>query len=133
VDNALFSLGDAHAAQGDGEVCGVAIETAAHVTVNFTLHRSFMLAYPADDVAGAVVRRAQERGYHATTGIGPDHMEAARDAVRGMIGYLGRTRGLAPLEAYALCSVAADLKISEIVDAPNWVVSFFLPNNLCDA
>jgi acetamidase/formamidase len=133
VEDALFSLGDAHAAQGDGEVCGVAIETAAQVTVNFTLHRSFMLAYPAYDVAGAVVRRAQERGYHATTGIGPDLMEAARDAVRGMIAYLGRTRGLAPLEAYALCSVAADLKISEIVDAPNWVVSFFLPNNLFDA
>jgi len=59
-------------------------------------------------------------------------MEAARDAVRGMIAHLGRTRDLAPLEAYALCSVAGDLKISEIVDVPNWVVSFFLPNHIFD-
>ena len=132
VENALFSLGDAHAAQGDGEVCGVAIETAASVSVNFTLHRSFRLDYPAYDLSGALVRRGQERGYHATTGIGPDLMAAARDAVRGMIAHLGRTRDLAPLEAYALCSVAGDLKISEIVDAPNWVVSFFLPNSLFD-
>jgi len=130
VENALFSLGDAHAAQGDGEVCGVAIETAARVTVNFTLHRSFALASPSYDVAGALVGRVPERGYHATTGIGPDLMEAAREAVRGMIAHLGRTRDLSPLEAYALCSVAGDLKISEIVDAPNWVVSFFLPNHI---
>jgi len=130
VEGALFSLGDAHAAQGDGEVCGVAIETAARVTVSFTVRRDMTLAYPAYDVTGALVRDAPEHGYHATTGIGPDLMEAARDAVRGMIAHLGRTRDLAPLEAYALCSVAGDLKISEIVDTPNWVVSFFLPNNI---
>lgn len=130
VEGALFSLGDAHAAQGDGEVCGVAIETAAHVTVNFSLHRSFTLAYPAYDIAGPLVRGVPERGYFATTGVGPDLMEASRDAVRGMIAYLERTRRLAPLEAYALCSVAGDLKISEIVDAPNWVVSFVLPHSI---
>ena len=132
VEGALFSLGDAHAAQGDGEVCGVAIETAARVVVSFTLHRSYTLAYPSYDVAGSLVRGTPERGYHATTGVGPDLMEASRDAVRGMIAHLGRTRDLTPLEAYALCSVAGDLKISEIVDAPNWVVSFFLPNHLFD-
>jgi len=81
-------------------------------------------------MAGALVRDTPEHGYHATTGIGPDLMEAARDAVQGMIAHLGRTRELTPLEAYALCSVAGDLKISEIVDTPNWVVSFFLPNNI---
>jgi acetamidase/formamidase len=47
-----------------------------------------------------------------------------------MIAYLGRTRNLPPLEAYTLCSVVGDLKISEIVDAPNWVVSFVLPLNI---
>ena len=130
VENALFSLGDAHAAQGDGEVCGVAIETAASVTVRFALHRSFRLTQPAYELQGALVRGVEERGYYATTGIGPDLMEASREAVRGMIAYLGRTRSLTPLEAYALCSVAGDLKISEIVDAPNWVVSFVLPKNL---
>jgi acetamidase/formamidase len=133
VENALFSIGDAHLAQGDGEVCGVAIETAGSVTLNFTLHRSFQLEYPMLEVPGQLVRTSTERGYHATTGIGPDLMEAARAAVRGMIAHLGRARGLPPLEAYVLCSVAADLKISEIVDAPNWVVSFFLPNNIFDS
>jgi acetamidase/formamidase len=81
-------------------------------------------------VAGQLVRTGTEQGYHATTGIGPDLFEAARDAVRGMIAYLGRVRDLEPLEAYVLCSVAGDLKISEVVDAPNWVVSFLLPNSL---
>jgi len=130
MEDALFSLGDAHAAQGDGEVCGTAIETAASVTVNFSLHRDFTLAQPEYAFSGPVVRRGREHGYHATTGIGPDLMEASREAVRGMIAYLGRTHDLPPLEAYALCSVAGDLKISEIVDAPNWVVSFVLPLNI---
>jgi acetamidase/formamidase len=130
VEGALFSLGDAHGAQGDGEVCGVAIETAAQVTVNFTLHRTYALRQPAYAVPGKLVRHGEERGYFATTGVNPDLMEASRDAVRGMIDHLVRTRDLSPLEAYALCSVAGDLKISEIVDAPNWVVSFFLPNAL---
>ena len=65
--------------------------------------------------------------YYATDGVGPDLMTAARDAVRRMIEYLGRDHGLAPVDAYLLCSVACDLKISEIVDAPNWVVSAFMP------
>ena len=130
VEAALFSLGDAHAAQGDGEVCGTAIETAARVTLSVALHRSFQLDYPALDVAGALEPGGQENGYDATTGIGPDLMEAARDAVRGMIAHLGRTHELQPLDAYALCSVAADLKISEIVDKPNWVVSCFLPHHI---
>jgi acetamidase/formamidase len=130
VEGALFSIGDTHCAQGDGEVCGTAIETAGTVTLTFTLERSFKLDYPVLEVPGQLVRTSTERGYHATTGIGPDLFEASRDAVRGMIAHLGRTRDLPPVEAYALCSVAGDLKISEIVDAPNWVVSFFLPNGL---
>lgn len=130
VEGALFSLGDLHAAQGDGEICGTAIETAGEVTLSFTLHHGKELSFPAYEVAGPLVRTGEERGYHATTGIGPDLFEATRDAARGMIAYLGETRGLSELEAYALCSVAADLKISEVVDYPNWVVSYFLPNSL---
>ena len=68
-----------------------------------------------------------ERGYYATTGIGPDLMQAARDAVRDAIDYVGKEYRLAPDLAYALCSVAADLRISEVVDVPNWVVSAYLP------
>jgi acetamidase/formamidase len=130
VEHALFSLGDVHAAQGDGEVCGTAIETAGDVTLSFKVHHNKELTFPAYAVAGPLVRTSRETGYYATTGIGPDLFEATRDAVRGMITYLGETRGLSELEAYALCSVAADLKISEVVDYPNWVVSFFLPNSL---
>jgi acetamidase/formamidase len=62
VEGALFSLGDAHAAQGDGEVCGTAIETAARVTLSFALHRSFQLDDPALDVAGALEPGVQENG-----------------------------------------------------------------------
>ena len=65
--------------------------------------------------------------YYATDGVGPDLMTAARDAVRRMIDYLGREHGLNAIDAYLLCSVACDLKISEIVDAPNWIVSAYCP------
>jgi acetamidase/formamidase len=130
MEGALFSLGDVHAAQGDGEICGTAIETAGEVTLSFKVHHSKNLAFPSYSVAGRLVRTSEERGYHATTGIGPDLFEATRDAARGMIAYLGETHDLSPLEAYALCSVAADLKISEVVDYPNWVVSYFLPNSI---
>lgn len=130
VEGALFSLGDLHAAQGDGEICGTAIETAGEVTVSFKLHHGRRLRFPAYEVEGRLVRTSQERGYYATTGIGPDLFEATRDAARSMIAYLHETHSLSALEAYALCSVAADLKISEIVDYPNWVVSFLVPNSL---
>jgi len=62
-----------------------------------------------------------------TTGIDPDLMAAARAAVMGMIDLLGKVQGLSAVDAYLLCSVCADLRISEIVDQPNWVVSFYFP------
>jgi acetamidase/formamidase len=55
-------------------------------------------------------------------------MEAARSAVRAMIAHLVDHRGLSPENAYVLCSLAADLKITEVVDAPNWIVACFLPD-----
>ena len=67
------------------------------------------------------------KGYEATTGIGPDLMAGARAAVLGMIDLLSRRYNMAPVDAYMLCSVCADLRISEIVDVPNWVVSFYFP------
>jgi amidase len=54
-------------------------------------------------------------------------MEATRAAVRGMIDLLTKRHGMSALEAYMLCSVCADLRISEVVDVPNWVVSFYFP------
>jgi acetamidase/formamidase len=62
-----------------------------------------------------------------TTAHGPDLVAASQQSVRYMIDYLGRSHALTPQEAYVLCSACADLKISEIVDAPNWIVSCSFP------
>jgi acetamidase/formamidase len=130
VPGALFSCGDGHAAQGDGEVCITAIETEMTATLRFTLHKGRELPEFQFYSAGPLVPRTNTAGWYATTGHGPDLMEAARTAVRHMIDHLGREYGLGREEAYILCSVAVDLKLSEVVDAPNWVVSAFLPLSL---
>ena len=127
VAGALFSVGDTHAAQGDGEVCGTAIESPMSVALSFDLVKGANLAFPRYDTAGPVSRHFDEKGYHVTTGIGSDLMQGAKDAVSGMIDLLGTLHGLAAAEAYMLCSVCADLRISEIVDQPNWVVSLYFP------
>ncbi|BAS26385.1 acetamidase/formamidase family protein [Limnochorda pilosa] len=127
VPGALFSVGDTHAAQGDGEVCGTAVETAMRVRLRFGLERATAQRFPRFVLAGAPGPQVAEKGYQVTTGIGPDLMLAAKDAVRGMIDLLDREYHVEPPLAYVLCSVAADLKISEVVDAPNWVVSAYLP------
>ncbi|ESS05110.1 MAG: hypothetical protein A07HR67_00090 [uncultured archaeon A07HR67] len=67
---------------------------------------------------------------YATTGISDDLMEATRKATRHMIDHLAENRGLARGEAYILCSAAMDLKISEVVDAPNWTVSAYIPESI---
>jgi len=78
----------------------------------------------------AAMPAVDARGYYATTGHGPDLYAASQDAIRAMIDHLGREYRLDPQLAYALCSVAVDLKISEIVDAPNWLVSAYLPRGI---
>ena len=131
VDGALFGVGDTHAAQGDGEVCGTAIESPMSVTLRLSVRRDLDIDGPEFDVTHPLERAsAAAAGYHVTTGIGPDLMDATRHAVERMIAHLGRHFGLEPEQAYALCSVAVDLRISEVVDAPNWVVSAFLPKDL---
>ena len=85
------------------------------------------LAFPRLITPGPVTRHLDERGYVATTGIGPDLMGAARDAVRSMLDLLTRKSGMSAIDAYLLCSVCGDLRISEIVDVPNWTVSFYFP------
>jgi acetamidase/formamidase len=127
VPGALFSVGDTHAAQGDGEVCGTAIESPMKIAARFDLVKDANLAFPRFTTAGPVSRHFDEKGYEVTTGIGPDLFEGARAAVSGMIDLLSARHGLAAVEAYMLCSVAADLRISEIVDQPNWVVSLYFP------
>jgi acetamidase/formamidase len=127
VTGALFSVGDTHAAQGDGEVCGTAIESPMSAVLTFDLEKKAGLKTPRFTTPGPVARHLDAKGYEATTGIGPDLMEAARSAVSNMIDLLGKRHGLSAPEAYMLCSVAGDLHISEIVDIPNWVVSFYFP------
>ncbi len=123
VDGGLLSLGDGHAAQGDGEVCGTAIETTAVATLRVSLERDRHLPAPMllTDPRSHRTGRA-----FATTGIGPDLLQAARDATNAMIAEIVRRTTLSPVDAYLLASVAGDLKISEVVDAPNWVVSLHL-------
>ncbi|RMF88041.1 MAG: acetamidase [Nitrospinota bacterium] len=130
VEGALFSVGDTHAAQGDGEVCGTAIETPMRIRLRFDLQKGAKLPRPQFVLREAPTRHIDGQGYYVTTGIAPDLMQAARDAVRDMIDYLDRTYRLSPELAYALCSVAVDLRISEVVDAPNWLVSAYLPTSI---
>lgn len=129
---ALFSLGDGHAAQGDGEVCGTAIETPMRATVRLTVRRDLHLSAPEFQTAGPLAARTNTGPFYATDGIGPDLYAAAQDAVRRMIAYLGREWHIDPEPAYLLCSVAMDLKISEIVDAPNWIVTAYMPLSIFD-
>ncbi|HWG70049.1 MAG TPA: acetamidase/formamidase family protein [Steroidobacteraceae bacterium] len=132
VKGALFSIGDPHAAQGDGEVCGTAIESPMSVTARIDLIKGEKLRFPRFVTPGAVTRHLDAKGYDVTLGIGPDLMDAAKNAVRGMIELLGRRHHMSAPDAYMLCSVAGDLRISEIVDRPNWVVSFYMPRMVFD-
>jgi acetamidase/formamidase len=127
VAGALLSVGDTHAAQGDGEVCGTAIESPMSVVLTLDLIKAAGLAGPRFTTPGPVTRHLDARGYEVTMGVGPDLMVGAREAVARMIDLLGAQHGLAAADAYMLCSVCGDLRISEIVDAPNWVVGFYLP------
>jgi len=129
---ALFSVGDTHAAQGDGEVCGTAIESPMTVALKFDLLKRTPLACPRFTTPGPVTRHLDAKGYEVSTGIGPDLMEAARAAVRSMVELLSRQAGMPAIDAYMLCSVCGDLRISEIVDKPNWTVSFYFPRVVFD-
>jgi acetamidase/formamidase len=132
VEGALFSVGDTHAAQGDGEICGTAIESPMSAVLTFEIEKNAGLKTPRFTTPGPVSTHFDAKGYEATTGVGPDLMEAARAAVMNMIDLISRRHGLAPVDAYMLCSVCGDLRISEIVDQPNWVVSFYFPRVVLD-
>ena len=127
VAGALFSVGDTHAAQGDGEVCGTAIESQMNAVLTIDLVKDARLRMPRFTTPGPVSRHLDAKGYEVTTGIGPDLMEGAKAAVAQMVDLLSARHGLDPVDSYMLCSVCGDLRISEIVDMPNWVVSFYFP------
>ena len=142
VPGALFSCGDAHFAQGDGEVCGTAIEMQAVLHCRFYLRKGeaarrslTAVSYLMDDSASFAARGK----FFATTGIcvdenGTNYSEdaslSARNAVRNMIEHLMEERGYSAQQAYAICSVAVDLRLSEVVDVPNFVASALLPEDI---
>jgi acetamidase/formamidase len=127
VEGAMLSVGDPHASQGDGEVCGTGIETSADVRLEVSVHR------PARPLAFPRLRSVPAPplpGEHLVAmGIAPDLREAARLAVENMLDALADL-GFDTKSAYALLSVAGDLRLSEVVDEPNYVVSMTLAASL---
>ena len=142
AEGGLFSAGDAHFAQGDCETCGTAIEMRSTLHVRFAVHKGMAadrgirdLQFTREDYFVAPEFAAPRR-FFATTGLSvtregenrPEDLTlAARNALLNMIDHLGHHGGWTRQQAYAICSVAVDLKVSELVDVPNFVVSAFLP------
>jgi len=130
VEGALFSTGDCHAAQGDGEVCVTGIEAPMFVTARFDVRSEMSIEQPQFETAGPFTPTGADEPMYGTMGIDPDLMEATKKAVRHMIDHLHTERGLSRAEAYILCSAIVDLKINEVVDTPNWTVSAYLPESI---
>ena len=128
VEGALFSVGDGHAAQGDGEVCVTAIESPLYVVLEFDLVKNANLKRPQAVVYKDPIRTFDT--YHLTVGVGNSLMNAARDAIRDMIDLIVSKYGLKREDAYIIASIMADLKISEIVDKPNWIVTAHIPKDI---
>ncbi len=124
-DGALFSAADPHAAQGDGESGGTGIETSATATLSFRVIKNMKIKYPQ-----AIVNLNSKKCL-LTMGISDDVYKASQIAMDGMINELGR-RGISGGEGYTLCSLAADLRISEMVDEPNHVVSMTIPLDIIE-
>jgi acetamidase/formamidase len=121
VDGALFSIGDTHAAQGDGEVSGTAIEAPMRIRYRIEVV----------DGARAIEEPQYETDeYYAVTAFATTLDEAARKATTYMIDYLVEVHGLEPEDAYVLCSLAGDLKIAEVVDVPHVLVSMHMPKHV---
>ena len=131
LPGALFSCGDPHAAQGDGEVCVTALEAPLTGSMRLTLHKKAISTPRFRVPAGSPAIRAG--GYQATMGLSPDLMEGSRIAVRAMIEWLTDSCGLTADDAYLLCSITGDLRIIEVVDAGVWNVAMTMPDAIFDA
>lgn len=106
VSGALLSIGDGHAMQGDGEVTGTALETSLRGTIEVRLRKGQRLKWP----------RAETPTHYMTMGLDPDLDEAARLATREMVDYLAAEKSLSRDDAYLLCSLSADLRVTQVVD-----------------
>lgn len=127
VDGALFSCGDGHATQGDGEICGTAIETPMDMVLQFDVNKNVNLDFPRFSSSGSSCSHFDRMGYEVTMAMGPDLMESARKCTGDMVDFVAEKHSMDPVDAYMLLSVCADLRINEIVDVPNWVVSCYFP------
>lgn len=125
LPGAMFSCGDPHAAQGDGEVSVTALEAPLSGSLRFTLHKQAISAPRFRVPAHSAAIRTD--GYQATMGISPDLMDCSRIAVRAMIEWLVDARGVTADDAYLLCSITGDLRIIEVVDAGVWNVAMTMP------
>jgi len=103
---ALFSVGDGHGVQGDGEVSLMALEMCMSGTFELVLRKDLSLRFP----------RAETPTHLVTLGLHEDLDQAAKQALRGMIALLGELRNMHPADAYSLCSLAVDLRVTQIVD-----------------
>ena len=127
---ALFSIGDGHATQGDGEVCGTAIETPVIVSARLTVRRGDKYKHVTTPCLLTQSNTTNSTQYYSILGIADNLLEATKHAIRQMIIYLVQTKGLTREEAYMLCSIAVDLRITQVVDMPNYTVGAFLPLNI---
>jgi len=121
VEGALFSIGDTHAAQGDGEVSGTAVEAPMRIVLELKV---------LEDARPIQEPQYETDEYYATTGFGTTIDQAARKATLYMIDYLVEVHGMDRTDAYVLCSLAGDLKISEAVDVPHMLVSMHMPKEV---
>jgi len=121
VEGALFSIGDTHAVQGLGEVCGTALE--APMTITYRL-RVIKNAAPIKEP------QYETEEFYAVTGFGTTIDIATKKAVNYMVDHLIANYNISDEEAYMLCSLVGDLKIAEVVDVPNMLVTMHFPKSI---
>lgn len=119
VEGALFGVGDVHAVQGDGEVCGTAVEIDAEVTIKLVVNKNKNIERP----------QYETNDYFMTTAWAETTEEAAKIALHDMIDWLVAEKGLTQEEAYALCSCTVDFRVSQFVDVTPGVRAV-LPKNI---
>lgn len=132
VPGALLSIGDGHLAQGDGEVCGTALETNLVVTLRLSVRKGRSINAPQFETYSPTTSKSQGMGYLSTSSPGDDLQENLRNAVRDMVDLLEAEHGLSRLEAYLLCSVAGDARISVPVlgQSHTGFVTFSMPRSV---
>ena len=121
VKGGLFSIGDTHAVQGLGEVCGTALEAPMTITYRLRVLK---------DKPAIKEPQYETDQYYAVTGFGDTIDKATKKAVNFMIDHLVANYDISDEDAYMLCSLVGDLKIAEVVDVPNMLVTMHFPKSI---